>query len=48
MGSFKAEEEEDCVEDERGCDATQCVHEEIQFGLLETILLEPFEHLIEK
>lgn len=46
MGSFKAEEEEDCVEDERGCDATQCVHEEIQFGLLETILLEPFEHLM--
>jgi len=46
MGSFKAEEEEDCVEDERRCDATQCVHEEVQFGLLEAILLEPFENLV--
>lgn len=39
MGSFEAEEEEDCVKDEGRCDAAKRIHKQIQFGLLETILL---------
>ena len=44
MGSFEAKEEENGVENESGCDAAECVHEEVELRLLEAVLLQPFEH----
>lgn len=43
--AFEAEEQEDGVGDEGGCDAAQRVHEQVELGLLEAVLLEPLEHL---
>ena len=49
-GSFlvflEAEEEEDGVKDKGGRDATQGVHKEVELGLFEAVLLEPFENLL--
>lgn len=46
MGPFEAEEEEDGVKDESRSDATKGVHEKVELRLLETVLCQPFQHLV--
>ena len=42
---FETDHQEDGVEDEAGRDSSQSVHEHVQFGLFESVLLKPIEHL---
>ena len=44
MWGFETHHQEDGVKDESRSDSSQCVHEQVQLGLLEAVLGEPVEH----
>lgn len=46
MWGLEAENEEESVHDEREGDGSSGVHEEVQFRMLEPVLLQPLQHLV--